>query len=99
MLQNEQRRRRTTRDYIRPSFSNAQFGLVAPPIEANNFKPDSVTIQMIRERLFNGFATEDPAAHLRNFVQICDNFKVNGVPPEVMRLRLFPFSLSGRARD
>ena len=99
VLQNEQRRRRTTRDYIRPSFSNTQFGLVAPPIEANNFKPDSVTIQMIRERLFNGFATEDPAAHLRNFVQICDNFKVNGVPPEVMRLRLFPFSLSGKARD
>ena len=44
VLQNEQRRRRTTRDYIRPSFFNAQFGLVALPIEANNFKPDSVTI-------------------------------------------------------
>ena len=53
MLQNEQRFRRTTRDYIRPSFSNAQFGLVAPPIEANNFKPDSVTIQIIHECLCN----------------------------------------------
>ena len=72
---------------------------MAPLIEAHNFTPDSVTIQMIRIRLFNGFTTEDPNAHLRNFVQICDNFKVNGVPQEVMRLRLFPFSLSGQARD
>ena len=56
-MNNEPRQRMTTRDFIRASFANDQYGLELIPIQANNFKPDSVTIQLIRERLFNGFST------------------------------------------
>jgi len=37
--------------------------------------------------------------HLRNFLAKCDAVKLNGVSTDVIRLRLFPFSLRDRARD
>ena len=47
---------------------------------------------------FNGLPNEDPNMHLMNFLAICDSYKQNGVSDEGVRLRLFPFSLSGSAR-
>lgn len=41
---------------------------------------------------------EDPNMHLMNFLTICDSHKYNGVFDKGVRLRLFPFSLSGDAR-
>ena len=33
------------------------------------------------------------------FLDICDMLRVNGVPDDAIRLRLFPFSLKDRARE
>ena len=33
------------------------------------------------------------------FLDICDMFKVNGVPDDAIRLRLFLFSLKDKARE
>ena len=41
---------------------------------------------------------DDPNLHLSLFVQYADTVKANGVNPEAIRLRLFPFSLRDRAR-
>ncbi|KAA3487610.1 oligopeptide transporter 4-like [Gossypium australe] len=37
--------------------------------------------------------TEDPSQHLKQFLQLCDNFKYNGFIDDAIRLRLFPFLL------
>ena len=48
---------------------------------------------------FHGLLSEDPNLHLPYFLDICDMFKVNGVPDDAIRLRLFSFSLKNRARE
>ncbi|CAJ2652576.1 unnamed protein product [Trifolium pratense] len=54
--------------------------------------------QTPKAKEFSGSPTEDPNLHLSVFVQYADTIKANGVEPEAIRLRLFPFSLRDRAR-
>ena len=69
-----------------------------PPIQANNFKLKSVTLQMLQNILFHGFPNENLNIHLTNFLEVCDTIKYNGVTEEALRLRLFPLSLGDRAK-
>ena len=48
---------------------------------------------------FHGLPTEDPNLYIAYFLEICDMFRVNDVLHDVIRLRLFPFSLKDRARE
>ena len=36
--------------------------------------------------------------HLKNFIEVCDTVKYNGVTEEALRLRFFPLSLCDRAK-
>ena len=54
---------------------------------------------MCRDLGFGGSATDDPHSHLASFVEICDTFKANGVSEEVVRLKLFRFSLRDKAKN
>ncbi|KAL5541254.1 hypothetical protein UlMin_042476 [Ulmus minor] len=47
---------------------------------------------------FSGLATEDPHLHLRLFMEVADAFKINGVTDDILKLKLFPYSLRDRAR-
>ena len=47
---------------------------------------------------FSG-AGEDPALHLNNFVELCDMEKYKEVDGDIVKLKLFPFSLRGRAKE
>ena len=69
-----------------------------PPIQANKFELEGVTLQMLHNIQFHGLPTENPNAHLTSFVEVCETVKYNGVTEEALRLRLFPLSLSDRAK-
>ena len=43
--------------------------------------------------------SEDTNAHLQHFLKLCDMIVIKDVTPESIRLRLFPFSLSGKAKQ
>ncbi|MCF6792435.1 hypothetical protein L3H48_11035, partial [Corynebacterium sp. MC-05] len=56
-------------------------------------------IQMIQQSVqFGGNATEDPNAHISNFLEVCGTFNYNRASEEAMRLRVFPYSLKDRAK-
>jgi len=47
---------------------------------------------------FSGASSDDAAAHLNNFVELCEMQKYKDVDGDIIKLKLFPFSLRGRAR-
>ena len=75
-----------------------QTAIRRPPIQANNFKLKSVTVQMLKNILFHGLPHENPNMHLTNFLEVCDTIKYNRVTEEALRLQLFPLSLGDRAK-
>jgi hypothetical protein len=48
---------------------------------------------------FSGASTDDAAAYLNNFVDLCEMQKYKDVDGDIILLKLFPFSLRGRAKD
>ena len=53
---------------------------------------------MLHSIQFHGLPSENPNAHLTSFIKVYDTIKYNGVTEEALRLRLFPLSLSDRAK-
>ena len=48
---------------------------------------------------FHGHAGEDPHEHLKEFHVVCSAMKPHGIPEERIKLRAFPFSLDGVAKN
>jgi hypothetical protein len=48
---------------------------------------------------FSGVSTDDAAAHLNNFAELCEMQKYKDVDGDIIKLKLFLFSLRGRAKD
>lgn len=48
---------------------------------------------------FHGLLDGNPNNHIRGLSEVCDMLKMNGVSEDAIRLRLFPFSLKGRAKQ
>src|SRR3954465_2718558 len=48
---------------------------------------------------FSGVSTEDAASHLNNFFELCEMQKHKDINDDIIKLKLFPFSLRGRAKD
>jgi len=53
---------------------------------------------MVQQSQFVGTPLEDPNLHLSVFLEVCDTLKLNRVSSDVIRLRLFPFSLRDKVR-
>ena len=75
-----------------------QSSIRRPPIQANIFELKGVTLQMLHNIQFHGLPSENPNAHLTSFIEVCDTVKYNGVTEEALRMRMFPLSLSDRAK-
>ena len=53
---------------------------------------------MVQQNQYGGLPHEDPNVHLTTFLEITDIVKMNGVTEDVIRMRLFSFSLRDKAR-
>ncbi|CAH1426857.1 unnamed protein product [Lactuca virosa] len=74
--------------------------IVSATINVENFEFKPVMFQMINNNgLFGGMSSDDPLSHMCSFNQMCDNFKQRGMTADAFRLRLFPYTLQGKARD
>ena len=54
---------------------------------------------MVQASPFCGKPNEEANAHLQNFLELCDTVVIQGVATDVVKLRLFPFSLLGKAKQ
>jgi hypothetical protein len=74
---------------------------IAPPARDATFceiKP--ALLNLVMKEQFFGVSTDDAAAaHLNNFVELCEMQKYKDVDGDIIKLKLFPFSLRGRAKD
>ncbi|KAL3519043.1 hypothetical protein ACH5RR_021632 [Cinchona calisaya] len=82
-----------------PTFDSANSSITRIPIQANNFKIKSALKQILQAHaMFGSGPNENSHIYLMNFEEVLDTFKFNGVHPNCVRIRSFPFSLRDRAR-
>ncbi|KAK8690124.1 hypothetical protein V6N13_088825 [Hibiscus sabdariffa] len=48
---------------------------------------------------FGGSPAENVRQHLKSFLEICNSFKIYGVSNDVLKLKLFPYSLRDKAKE
>jgi hypothetical protein len=73
---------------------------IAPPTPVANFyeiKP--ALLNLVMKEQFSGASTDDATAHLNNFVELCEIQKYKDVEGDIIKLKLFSFSLRGKAKD
>ena len=72
---------------------------IAPPaskVEFFEIKP--ALLNFVMREQFSGVSSDDAAAHLNNFVELCEMQKYKDIDGDIIKLKLFPFSLRGRAK-
>ena len=90
----------TLKDYAHPDPNLGHSSILRPAVVANNFEIKPAIIQMLAQNDFEvDIERKDPHAHLTNFLEICHTFKYNGVSDDAIRLRLFLFFLTKKAKD
>jgi len=89
---------KTLREFSAPTTTNIR---TRPAVNTgeNGFELKPALITMVQASQFCGKAHEDASAHLQHFLEICSTFTTKGVPKDAILLRLFPFSLLGRAKQ
>jgi hypothetical protein len=73
--------------------------IVPPPPEANFYEIKPALLNLVMKEQFSGASSDDAAAHLNNFVELCEMQKYKDVDGDIIKLKLFRFSLRGRAKD
>ena len=63
------------------------------PYSSSNHEFDPGFIAMVRKQLFSGAIKDDPLDHLQEFEKLCSNLVIPVMTQEVLRWKLFPFSL------
>ncbi|GKB63726.1 hypothetical protein Tco_0919912 [Tanacetum coccineum] len=64
----------------------------------DNFVINSTHLKMICENKFDGYLRADPHDHIREFFAICDMFKYGETQSEAVKLLIFSYSLSDKAK-
>jgi hypothetical protein len=67
--------------------------------EANFYEIKHALLNLVMKGQFSRASSDDVAAHLNNFVELCEMQKYKDVAGNIIKLKLFPFSLRGRAKD
>ncbi|KAK4276049.1 hypothetical protein QN277_019041 [Acacia crassicarpa] len=81
-----------------PDLNKLTSAITPPIINAGHFEIKSFMIQMLNAaRQFGGLPSEDPHLHLKTFLEVCDSFVIPVIPPDAIRIKLFPFSLRDKA--
>ncbi|RVW77679.1 hypothetical protein CK203_053379 [Vitis vinifera] len=84
---------RSMRDRMHPPRMSAP-SCIVPPTEQLVIKPYIVPLLPT----FHGMESENPYAHIKEFEDVCNTFQEGGASIDMMRLKLFPFTLKDKAK-
>ncbi|RVW95571.1 hypothetical protein CK203_039092 [Vitis vinifera] len=84
---------RSMRDRMHPSRMSAP-SCIVPPTEQLVIRPYLVPLLPT----FHGMESENPYAHIKEFEDVCSTFQEGGASIDLMRLKLFPFTLKDKAK-
>jgi hypothetical protein len=73
--------------------------IASPAPKAIFYEIKPALLNLVMKEQFSCASTDDDAAHLNNFVELCEMQKYKDVDSDINKLKLFPFSLRGRAKD
>ncbi|KAK8510302.1 hypothetical protein V6N12_073373 [Hibiscus sabdariffa] len=97
---NQQQPARTVRDYLAEDLDGLNPTVTIPEFEAKHFELKPVMFNMLNTLgQFGGSPAENARQHLKSFLEICNSFKMYGVSNDVLKLKLFPYSLRDKAKD
>ena len=66
---------------------------IAPLNDVESCEINAALLNLVMKDQFSGLPNEDAASHLNNFVDLCDMQKKKYVDNDIIKLKLFPFSL------
>ncbi|KAK9009172.1 hypothetical protein V6N11_035717 [Hibiscus sabdariffa] len=96
---NQQPPARTVRDYLAEDLEGLNPAVMMPEFEAEHFELKPVMFNMLNTLgQFGGTPNENARQHLKFFLQICNSFKIHGVSNDVLKLKLFSYSLRDKAK-
>ncbi|KAK8984870.1 hypothetical protein V6N11_064416 [Hibiscus sabdariffa] len=96
---NHQQHVRTVRDYLIEDLEELNPAVTIPEFEAEHFELKPVMFNMLNTLgQYGGSPTENARQHLKSFLEICNSFKIHGVSNDVLKLKLFPYSLRDKAK-
>ena len=71
---------------------------IAPITDAESCEINAALLNLFMKDQFSGLPSEDDATHLNNFVDLCDIQKKKDVDNDIVKLKLFSFSLRDHAK-
>ncbi|KAL4310821.1 hypothetical protein GQ457_01G022140 [Hibiscus cannabinus] len=96
---NQQLPARTVRDYLAEDLEGLNPAVTMSDFEAEHFELKPVVFNMLNTLgQFGGTPNENARQRLKSFLEICNSFKIHGVSNDVLKLKLFPYSLRDKAK-
>ncbi|KAK8999700.1 hypothetical protein V6N11_065197 [Hibiscus sabdariffa] len=90
----------TVRDYLAEDLDGLNPAVTIPEFEDKHFELKPVMFNMLNTLgQFGGSPVENARQHLQSFLEICNSFKIHGVSNDVLKMKLFPYSLMDKAKD
>src|SRR3990170_5398910 len=72
---------------------------IAPPVaSAETCDINAALLNLVMKDQLSGSPNEDAASHLNTFIELCDMQKEKDVDNDIVKLKLFPFSLQDHAK-
>ena len=71
---------------------------VVPTTSAEFYEINAALLNLFMKDQFSDLPSEDAASHLNTFIELCDMQKKKDVDNDIVKLKLFPFSLRDRAK-
>ena len=66
---------------------------IAPATSVESYEINAALLNLVMKDQFSGLPSEDVVSHLNNFVELCDMQNKKDVDIDIVKLKLFPFSL------
>ena len=84
--------------YPKPMSASLKPPEFSEPIITPGYELRMSLIKLIRDQSFSGEGNKNTYSHIREFEWTCACLRITGMSDKIIRWKLFPFSMTGRAK-